>query len=89
MVTPGGLGERLGRRRRWRVNLQAKHPLRPLHAEVVDGAGMEGRHRLLVIKQLPPHPGGVPVQGDLDVGTAGEVVAPGASVSAYRPPSSR
>ena len=64
------------------MNLQAEHPLRPLHAELVDGAGVQGRHRLRVVKQLPSHPGDVPVQGDLDVGAVAEVVAPGASVSA-------
>ena len=59
------------------MNLQAKHPLCPLHAEVVDGAGVQGRHGLRVIQQLPPHQGDVPVQGDLDVGAVTEVVAPG------------
>lgn len=89
VVSAGGLGERLGRRYSGCVNLEAEHPPRPLHAEVLDGAGVQGGRRLRVVQQLPAHPGDVPVQGDLDVGAVVEVIAPGASVSVYSSPSSR
>src|SRR5438132_13880041 len=65
VVAPGGLGERLGRRRSWRVNLDAEHPLCPLYAELVDTTSVYGCHGLGIFDQLPMHPEDVPVEGDL------------------------
>src|SRR5205807_9169905 len=52
VVALGSLGERLGCWCPRRVELKAERPLCPLHAELVDGAGVEGRHRLRVVEQL-------------------------------------
>src|SRR5580704_3657981 len=52
-VAAGGFGERLGRRcPPGGANLEARHPLRSLHAEVADSAGVRERHCLRVVRQM-------------------------------------
>src|SRR6266536_986242 len=76
MVALDGLGERLRCGRSRRVNLDAYQPLRTFHTEVIDAPRVDVRDGVGVGHQLPAHAGGAPVQRDLNVRTAAEVVPP-------------